>query len=101
MDEVELATVFANAIENAINACQKLRPDQRRIEVKVLSSPRFMLQISNTYAGKILFDENNIPVSREEGHGLGTRSIVAFCNKNKAFYEFKADLDYFRLRISF
>jgi signal transduction histidine kinase len=31
VDEVELATVFANAIENAIHACQNLRPDQRRI----------------------------------------------------------------------
>ena len=101
VDEAELATVFANAIENAIHACEKLDPDKRQIDVKVLTSPRFMLQISNSYDGAVEFDENGTPVSREEGHGFGTRSIVAFCNKNQAFYEFKADNERFRLRISF
>ena len=101
VDEAELATVFANAIENAIHACEKLDADKRQIDVKVLTSPRFMLQISNSYDGAVEFDENGIPMSREEGHGFGTRSIVAFCNKNKAFYEFKADSERFRLRISF
>ena len=101
VDEAELATVFANAIENAIHACEKLDADKRQIDVKVLTSPRFMLQISNSYDGAVEFDENGTPVSREEGHGFGTRSIVAFCNKNKAFYEFKADSERFRLRISF
>jgi len=101
VDEAELATVFANAIENAIHACEKLDVGHRQIDVKVLTSPRFMLQISNSYDGTVEFDENGIPISREEGHGFGTRSIVAFCNKNKAFYEFKADNERFRLRISF
>jgi len=101
VDEAELATVFANAIENAIHACEKLDADKRQIDVKVLTSPCFMLQISNSYDGAVEFDENGTPISREEGHGFGTRSIVAFCHKNKAFYEFKADSERFRLRISF
>jgi len=101
VDEAELATVFANAIENAIHACEKLEVGRRRIDVKVLTSPCFMLQISNSYDGNVEFDENGTPISREEGHGFGTRSIVAFCNKNKAYYEFKADNEVFRLRISF
>lgn len=101
VDDAELATVFANAIENAIHACEKIETDKRQLDVKVLTSPRFMLQVSNSYDGNVEFDENGTPVSREEGHGFGTRSIVAFCNKNKAFYEFKADSELFRLRISF
>lgn len=101
VNEAELATVFANAIENAIHACKKLSADERVLDIKVLNAPRFMMQISNTYNGEVTMDENGIPVSTEEGHGFGTRSIVAFCTKNKAFYEFKAESDYFRLRISF
>lgn len=101
VNEAELATVFANAIENAIHASKKLSEDERILDIKVLNTPRFMMQISNTYNGEVTMDENGIPVSSEEGHGLGTRSIVAFCTKNKAFYEFKADSNYFRLRISF
>jgi len=101
VNDTELATVFSNAIENAINACESVEPDKRMIEVKVLTSPRFMLQISNSYTGTVEFNENGIPVSREDGHGFGTRSIAAFCNKNNAFYEFKTTEEKFQLRISF
>lgn len=101
VNEMELATVFANALENAIHAAEKLPEGRRLIEIKVLSHPRFMLQISNTYDQPVTFDENGIPLSTEQGHGFGTRSIVAFCEKNKAFFEFKAEETTFKLRISF
>lgn len=101
IDEAKLATVFANAIENAINACEKIDESKRHIEIQVIKSPRFMIQISNSFNGEIEFDKNGIPVSRTPGHGIGTRSIVAFCEKHKAFYEFKADDQRFSLRIVF
>lgn len=101
VNEAELATVFANAIENAINACEKLDEARRELDIKVLSSPRFMIQLSNSYNGKVEFGSDGVPVSHEEGHGFGTRSIAAFCDKHGAFYEFKADGEMFRLRIMF
>lgn len=101
IDEAKIATVFANAIENAINACEKIDESKRHIEIQVIKSPRFMIQISNSFNGEIEFDKNGIPVSRTPGHGIGTRSIVAFCEKHKAFYEFKADDQRFSLRIVF
>ena len=101
IDEAELATVFANAIENAINACEKIDENKRYIEIQVIKSPRFMVQISNSFNGEIEFDKNGIPVTHTPGHGIGTRSIVAFCEKRKAFYEFKADDQRFSLRIVF
>lgn len=101
LSETELATVFANAIENAIYACEKLPEHQRFIKVQVLTTPRFMVQISNSYNGEVEFDNNGIPVSREDGHGFGTRSIVAFCEKNDGLYEFKADDRIFALRLVF
>lgn len=97
----ELATVFANALENAIHACEKLPREKGWIQVKVLMIPRFMIQVSNSYNGIIAYDKEGIPVSQKDGHGFGTRSIVTFCQKNKAFYEFKATEEKFQLRISF
>lgn len=99
--EAELATVFANAIENAIHACEKVEEKERFLDVKVLTVPRFMIQISNSFDGEVEFDKNEIPLSTHEGHGFGTRSIAAFCEKNNAFYEFKADDEVFALRIVF
>lgn len=101
VNETELATVFANAIENAVNACEKLPEEKREISVKAITTPHFMVQVANSFDGVVEFDKNGLPVSHEEGHGFGTRSIAAFCGKYGAFYEFKATGDMFYLRITF
>lgn len=99
--DAELATVFANALENAIHACEKLPTEKTWVQIKVLAVPRFMIQVSNSYNGIVAFDKEGIPVSQNDGHGFGTRSIVTFCKKSGAFYEFKATEEKFQLRISF
>lgn len=101
VNESELATVFANALENAIHACEALPPAQRHIEVKVLSAPRFMIQIRNSFDGVIAFDGEGIPISPRPGHGFGTRSIATFCEKYNAFLSFSAEDREFYLKILF
>ena len=89
-DEMELSTVFANALENAIHACCKLPEGaERRIELTAVSSPHFCIEVANTYTGEVAFDEEGFPVAREPGHGLGTRSIAAFMKKYDAVYSYK------------
>lgn len=99
--EAELATAFANALENAINACEKVEPDKRYIDIKVLNHPRFIIQIANSYTGGVEFDADEIPVSHQKDHGFGTRSIAAFCQKNGGFYQFQADGQRFSLDLNF
>lgn len=101
VSETELATVFANAIENAIHACEKLEPEKRFIEIKAITQPAFMLQIRNSFDGVIAFDKDGVPLSGRKGHGFGTRSIVTFCEKNNAFCEFGAEGETFFLRMMF
>lgn len=101
VNETELATVFANALENAIHACEAVPEECRLLEITVMSDPCFMFQIRNSYRGPVEFDADGIPVSPRKNHGFGTRSIVTFCGKNNADYQFKADPNYFHLRISF
>ena len=99
VDEAELATVFANALDNAINACCQMPQEQRLIEIQVLTVPRFMIQFSNSCQGEILFNESGLPLATEEDHGYGTRYIAAFCEKSQSFCEFKAENGRFTLRI--
>jgi len=96
-NESELATALANAIENAINACEKLPQEERHIEIKVLSRPKFMVMVRNSFDGNIEFDENGIPINREDGHGIGSQSIATFCNKIGGYYEFRAEDNVFTL----
>lgn len=101
MSETELATAIANALENAINACEKVAPGKRYIDIKVLNRPRFIIQIANSYVGDIEFGENDIPVNHEKDHGFGTRFIAAFCQKNGGFYQFQTDGERFTLYLNF
>ena len=88
-------------LENAIAACEQIEPEKRYIDVTSLVNPTFMMQIENSFDGVIAFDEDGIPLSQRNGHGFGTRSIVTFCNKSNAIYEFGAEGENFYLRLIF
>lgn len=100
VNAAELSIVFANSLENAINACKKLPEDQRRIQCKCVDKPQLIFQISNPYVGLVHFDSEGKPVALEEGHGIGTQSIAAFCDKYNAYSEYKAENGWFTFRIA-
>ncbi len=95
--ESELATALANALENAINACVKLPPEKRFLEIKVLCKPKFIVMVRNSFDGTVTFSEDGIPENPQEEHGFGTRSIAAFCTKIGGYYEFQAEDGVFTL----
>ena len=99
VDATELSVVFANALENAIHACEKLPESERVIKCKYVIGPRHMFQISNPYVGNIKFDRHGHPSATEDEHGIGTRSIVAFCDKYNADLNYKVKDGWFHIRI--
>ncbi|HEX3038371.1 MAG TPA: GHKL domain-containing protein [Oscillospiraceae bacterium] len=100
VDPIEICTVFANAIENAINACRKLPEGEKKIiELNCVSRPHFVFEIANTYIGNIQFDDSGYPLSKDKGHGIGTISIAAFVKKHNAIIGYKTTYGMFRVRI--
>ena len=99
----ELSTVFANALENAIKAVRKLPKEQRVIRCKCIRYPQVMFSVSNPYEGQIRFDDDGRPIASEsasiKGHGVGTASIAAYCEKYGAFCEYEAMDGWFTLRV--
>lgn len=100
VEAAELAIVFANALENAIHACQKLDDTSEKvITVRCVHNPVIVLEITNTYDGHVKLDESKHPITQEEGHGIGTRSILGFVEKYDGVLDYKVDDKLFRLRI--
>lgn len=99
--EPELATVIANGLENAFNACEQLPGERRFLEIRVVHRPRFMIRIRNSAPGKVALDEEGIPLGSAPDHGIGTRFIAAFCSKNGGFCEFESEEDTFTLHLNF
>ncbi|WP_207651260.1 ATP-binding protein [Intestinibacillus massiliensis] len=98
VDIVELSTVFANAIENALTACRR-QPEgaARRIELNAVTEPQFAVEIANTFSGQVRFGRDGLPVTDQPGHGFGTRSIAAYARKHGASLHYKAKDGMFRL----
>jgi hypothetical protein len=100
IDEMELSTVLANAIENARHACAKMPEKAKKtLEIISVSKPHFVFEIANTYCGEVVFDKNGLPVSEEVEHGIGSQSIEAFVKKHNAILDYQTENGIFRLRI--
>lgn len=95
----DLCIIFANSIENAINACKKI-PQSMPRKIKIdchTKSGKVFLSIANTFQGYVNFDDDGLPKCNRTGHGLGTKSIAAMITKNNGLYEFKANHGTFTL----
>jgi hypothetical protein len=95
--DMDLCVIFANAIENAIRACQKMKSSADRT-IKIVSNTKnnkLYIQVSNRYDGSIQFVDD-MPVGTEENHGLGTKSIAAVAKKYGGMYSFSAEGQIFK-----
>ena len=99
VDSGELSIVIANALDNAIKACRSFPEEQRIIIFKCICKPKLMFEISNPCGDDVVFSQDGIPLSKEKEHGIGVRSIMAFCNKHNAFCTFSSDGGWFTLKI--
>lgn len=99
VDSGEFSIVVANALENAIKACSVLPEEERRIICKCISKPKLMLEISNPCKGDVVFSDDGVLLSGGNEHGIGTRSIMAFCKKYGALCSFSVTDKWFVLKI--
>lgn len=99
IDMIDFTAAVANALENAVNACAKVPENQRRLRIRTTESKQYIVEIANNYTGEVSFDEEGLPVSKESGHGIGTRSISAFARKNNAVLDYDVTEEWFKLRI--
>lgn len=100
VDELELTVVICNLLENAIHAAQKSSQSMGRyIKFTAVYTGQLIFEMENPYHGIIETDENGYPISKEQGHGMGTQSIVAFIEKNNAEILYDILNQIFRVRI--
>lgn len=98
--DMDLCVIFANAIENAVNACKRIPfTDDRTLKIVCKrKNEKLLIQITNSFDGKVCF-VNDMPVNMEENHGLGTKSIAAVADKYNGVYSFTAEDGIFKTSI--
>ncbi|NJJ36472.1 sensor histidine kinase [Clostridioides difficile] len=78
INEEDVCSIFANAIDNAIEACDKIKEGNKSISLQGrLINNFFAIKISNTKSNAIIEKNNNFITSKKnkEFHGLGIKSI--------------------------
>lgn len=100
VSSLDLGVVISNALENAMHACEQVSPEKREISLVFrFFGDKLIFEVKNPYTGSVSFDQNGIPVSTIDGHGIGSRSIAAFAKKYHSTLDYKAQNGIFSLRL--
>ncbi len=79
MQLVDIYALFGNAVENAIEASERLPQDQRDISLMVRKAAgTASIHVENRFAGNVSFRPDGLPRTTKadsQSHGFGTRSI--------------------------
>ncbi len=103
MDEMDLCTLFGNALDNAIESVEKVRDlEKRLIHLSVARQKAFVhIRLENTYAGELKF-EGDLPVTTKadsRNHGYGLKSIRQTARKYGGSVTITTRGAWFELRI--
>lgn len=87
----DLCSLLSNALENAIQACEKIADSDRRyIKLRMYTkNTKLCIEIKNSYQTAPVF-EQGLPLSNEQGHGFGTKSMAYAVEKYAGLYQFSA-----------
>ena len=100
VSDMDLCIILANATENAINASMNIKDiKDRKINISCKSkNDKLFIQITNNFIGEVAFAAD-MPISAEEKHGFGTKSIAATVQKYSGLYSFTAEEGVFKMRV--
>lgn len=102
VDSLELSMVVSNLLENAIQACLKKRGNEGKfIHFICHNVGRLLLEMENSCEENTALDEDGYPITHEEGHGIGSKSVIAFARKydGELIYSIKNEIFQVRLLV--
>ncbi len=85
----DLCSLLSNALENAIYACENIPDNKNRfIRLNMYSrNNKLCIDIRNSFDKEPVF-RLDLPVSKDQGHGFGTKSMAHVVEKYGGLYQF-------------
>lgn len=91
VEELDLCVVLANALENAIHACQvqsKDAPRRIKLELSFAGNRRLTLHVENSCERAVEMGADGLPVGEgKPGHGQGLKSVLAVAQKYHGIFQ--------------
>lgn len=101
MKPLDITTVFGNILDNAVSACEK--SEEKQIKLKISPFNGFIfVQLTNTFAGEIIWDGNGLPVSQKgDRHGIGLENVKKVVKEYCGEVQIQTEKDVFTIEIMF
>lgn len=104
LTELEIVAVMSNILDNAIEACQKVKENQKWIQIVIRQIEDIsFIKVTNNYYEKP-YVENNVFVSQKEdreNHGFGLISVKSVIEKYSGAINIDCENGKFAVIISF
>lgn len=103
IDDIDLAIVLGNALENAATATKSCYLSQRTVKVKLTTKNNMLLiSISNPHSGNLVYEEDNFYSEKrnflELGHGI--ENIKHIAQKYQGYVKIKPEANSFTINIA-
>ena len=95
-DAFDVGIILQNLLQNALEACGKVREDERFITLTGTKKGRFFLiEVKNSFVGEVVFGQDGLPVTTKQEdlsmHGLGLSNVRREAEKYMGELELKTD----------
>lgn len=90
----DCSALFGNLFDNALEALRKVEPEQRELELKIMSKQNLLLiKMKNTYAGELKKEGDHYLTTKNETdwHGIGLESVATIVKAYKGELELSHD----------
>lgn len=99
IEDADLCTILANALDNAIESCEKVEYPYIHIYM-VLKKDQLYISIQNAATSKLILDSEKFITHKRGNHGLGLKRVKGVVNKYDGYMRVGQESGIFSLEIS-
>ncbi len=86
VEDVDLCVLLGNLLDNALEACDKIPPEQRFLRIyMVVNRSQLYISVQNSAREDLDFDERNYISQKRGDHGLGMKRVKALTDKYEGY----------------
>lgn len=100
MDRIEVTILFANLLDNAIEACRRSKKEQKEISLRMHQFKEYIvIKMRNTLGDNPVLEGENLKSSKSGHHGMGMEILAKLANKYCGNLNYDFSEDYFETKI--
>ncbi|MBS6398028.1 MAG: GHKL domain-containing protein [Clostridiales bacterium] len=100
VSDTDVAILFGNLLENALDACRAQQESERHISVKTsYQEDRLLLRVENSYETPVRMNRGRYLSGKHGGYGIGTETVNAVVDRYQGQIKYDVEDTLFRVSL--